>query len=86
MNNQDLANTISGKNSKSGNKYNSTIVENAMYDAALRAANQKDEELKRHEQSLLWTVESILDTICVDSESYNNALNDFKSHLINSFD
>ena len=43
-------------------------------------------ELKNHEQSLLWTVESILDGLCVEGEAREIALNDFKSHLINSFD
>lgn len=84
MNNQDLANTISGKNSKKNKQI--PVVENAMYDAALKAANQKDVDLRNHEQSLLWTVESILDNLCLDTEAYNNAINDFKSHLINSFD
>lgn len=84
MNNQDLANTISGKNSKTNKQM--SIVENAMYHAALKAANQKDEDLRNHEQSLLWAVESILDNFCFDPEAYNNAINDFKSHLINSFD
>lgn len=54
--------------------------------AAKRMAIHKNEELKKHEQSLLWCVESILDKICIDNESYNIALDDFKSHLINNFD
>lgn len=43
-------------------------------------------ELKNHEQSLLWAVTSILDKICPDRESFENALDEFKNHLINKFD
>lgn len=54
--------------------------------AAKRMAIAKNDEMRNHEQALLWCVESILDRICIDSESYNIAIDDFKNHLINNFD
>lgn len=73
MNNEDIAKLVSEKNKDT-------------YNAVMKALGQKDDELKRHEQSLLWTFESILDYLCTDAESYNTALNDFKEHLINKFE
>ena len=66
-----------------GRKWYNDGANEVAYRSALQAAMWKDEELKNHEQSLLWTFESILDKIVVDKESYNTALKEFKSHLIN---
>lgn len=54
--------------------------------AAKRMAIYKNEELRNHEQSLLWTMESILDGLCVEGEAREIAMNDFKEHLENNFD
>lgn len=75
MTNQEIANLAAGE------KQN-----NAKRDAALLACRHKDEEMKRHEQSLLWTVESILDGLCVEGEARAIALQEFKDHLINNFE
>lgn len=61
------------------NDYKSTA------DLCVMMANWKDEQLKNHEQSLLWTFESILDKIVPDGESYNIAINEFKNQLINKY-
>lgn len=54
--------------------------------AAKRMAIHKNEAMRNHEQSLLWTLESILDDLCIDAEAYEIAMNEFKEHLINKFD
>lgn len=54
--------------------------------AAKRMAIHKNEAMQNHEQSLLWTMESILDGLCVEGEAREIALNEFKEHLINQFD
>ena len=54
--------------------------------AVKEAIQAKDKELKNHEQSLLWTVQYILDRLCVEGEAREIALNDFQSQLINNFE
>lgn len=54
--------------------------------AAKRMAIHKNEAMYNHEQSLLWTLESILDGLCVEGEAREVAMNDFKEHLIYQFD
>ena len=56
------------------------------YEAVMQALSQKDAEIKRHEQTLLWTFEAIIDNLVTDSEAYKIAMDDFKSKLINNFD
>jgi len=83
MTNQEIANLAAGEKQ---NTSTGTCMRNAKRDAALLACRHKDEEMKRHEQSLLWTVESILDGLCVEGEARAIALQEFKDHLINNFD
>lgn len=54
--------------------------------AVMETVKIKDSELKNHEQSLLWTVEYILDRLCVEGEAREIALDEFKSHLVNKFE
>lgn len=54
--------------------------------AAKRMAIHKNEELQRHEQSILWTFQSIIDKLVYDAESYDTAMKEFKEHLIFDFD
>lgn len=42
---------------------------------------EKDIDLKNQEQSLLWTLYSILDNLAVEGEARENAINEFKEHL-----
>lgn len=73
MKNENIAKVVSSKDKET-------------YEAVMKALAQKDEEIKRHEQSLLWTFESIIDNLVTDSEAYKIAMDDFKSKLINNFD
>ena len=73
MKNEDIAKVFSNKDKET-------------YEEVMKALAQKDEEIKRHEQSLLWTFESIIDNLVTDSEAYKIAMDDFKSKLINNFD
>lgn len=73
MKNENIAKVVSNKDKET-------------YEAVMKALAQKDEEIKRHEQTLLWTFEAIIDTIVTDDETYNNAMNEFQSKLINNFD
>lgn len=54
-------------------------------ESCLEMAKWKNEQVKLHEQSLLWCVQSILDNLVIDQESYDIALEEFKSHLTNDF-
>lgn len=47
---------------------------------------EKDDVIKRHEQSILWTFQHILDWLTTDQESYKTALEKFKASLYNNFD
>lgn len=42
---------------------------------------EKDIDLKNQEQSLLWTLYSILDGLAVEGEARDYAINEFKKHL-----
>ena len=42
---------------------------------------EKNNDLKNQEQSLLWTLYSILDGLAVEGEARENAINEFKKHL-----
>lgn len=42
---------------------------------------EKDIDLKNQEQSLLWTLYSILDGLAVEGEAREYAINEFKKHL-----
>ena len=83
MTNQEIAELAAGEKQTTSA---GMCMSNAAYEAALLACKHKDEELKRHEQSLLWTIESILDGLCVEGEAREIALQEFKDHLINNFD
>lgn len=54
---------------------------NECYTSALKMAEHKDIELKNTEQSLLWTLYSILDNLAVEGEAREYAINEFKKHL-----
>lgn len=51
------------------------------YASALKMAEYKDIELKNQEQSLLWTLYSILDNLAAEGEAREHAINEFKEHL-----
>lgn len=53
----------------------------AAYEAAMEMAEHKDIEFKNQEQSLLWTLYSILDGLAVEGEARDHAINEFKKHL-----
>lgn len=51
--------------------------------AAIKMAAFKNHQIKNHEQSLLWTLYSILDKIAIEGEARDIAIKEFKDHLIN---
>jgi hypothetical protein len=51
--------------------------------AAMEMAEFKGIQLKNQEQSLLWTLYSILDKIAIEGEARAIAIKEFKDHLIN---
>lgn len=53
----------------------------AAYEAAMEMAKYKDIEYENQEQSLLWTLYSILDNLAVEGEARDYAINEFKKHL-----
>jgi len=69
--------------------FKSQYVNNYKYDkisveyGAKKMADTKDEELRKHEQAILWKFENILGKIVLDNESFTNITNDFKQVLIN---
>ena len=73
MKNENIAKVVSNKDKET-------------YEAVMKALAQKDEEIKRHEQNLLWAFESIIDKIVTDNGAYNIVMDEFKSKLINNFD
>ena len=73
MKNEDIAKVVSKKNKET-------------YEAVMKALTQKDEEIKRHEQRLLWAFVSIISDVGCSDESYAIAYDDFKKKLINNFD
>lgn len=46
-------------------------------------ADFKNLQIKNQEQSLLWTLYSILDNLAVEGEARDIAIKEFKEHLIN---
>ena len=76
MTNEEKAREISQQRSYNRN------LQIAVYEDMLQMANWKDEQLKEHEQSLLYTVESMLDRLNIEGEARKIALNEFKEHLI----
>lgn len=46
--------------------------------------DHKNAELRNHEQSLLYTLYSILDGLAVEGEARDIAIEEFKKHLINN--
>lgn len=73
MKNEDIAKVVSNKDKET-------------YWAVMKALAQKDEEIKRHEQELLWKFASILNDVGCSDEAYYTAYDDFKKKLINNFD
>lgn len=53
----------------------------AAYEAAMEMAEHKDIEFKNQEQSLLWTLYSILDNLAVEGEARENSIKEFKEYL-----
>lgn len=49
--------------------------------SAMEMATIKDEQFANQEQSLLWTLYSILDGLAVEGEAREKAINEFKEHL-----
>lgn len=44
---------------------------------------EQNTQLKNQEQTLLWTLYSILDMIAIEGEARDIAIREFKEHLIN---
>lgn len=78
-----MTNEEAAKKLADANRCIGLTCEQCRYRVAIEMAEWKDKQIKNHEQSLLWIVESILDKIVPDEESYNIAINEFKRQLIN---
>ena len=52
-----------------------------MYDSAMEMAKWKEEQFKNQEQTLLWTVEHILDRLCIEGEAREIAIKEFTNDL-----
>lgn len=53
----------------------------AIYERCLNMAEWKDEQFKNQEQTLLWTVEHILDRLCIEGEAREIAIREFTNDL-----
>lgn len=49
--------------------------------SAMEMATIKDEQFAKQEQSLLYTLYSILDCLAVEGETREKSINEFKEHL-----
>lgn len=54
---------------------------NASLKSDLNDAEDEIDEFKNQEQSLLWTLYSILDGLAIEGEARENAIKEFKEHL-----
>lgn len=52
-----------------------------MYDSAMQMAKWKEEQFKNQEQTLLWTVEHMLDRLCIEGEAREIAIKEFTNDL-----
>ena len=51
--------------------------------AAIIMATFKNNQFRNQEQTLLWTLYSILDKLAIEGEARDIAIKEFKEHLIN---
>lgn len=85
MTNEELSDQIANKHCYNFYKFkNSRQLESSYTEckiSAMEMATIKDIVIKNQEQSLLWTLYSILDGLAVEGEARDYAINEFKKHL-----
>jgi hypothetical protein len=85
MNNEELSDQIAKKHCYNSYKFDNSGQLESSYDeckvSAMEMATIKDKEFENQEQSLLWTLYSILDGLAVEGDAREKSINEFKEHL-----